>query len=68
MSVPELVVLQIRCPHCGGELTIDCVDWVQDGEIHQVDLRCPFCQKTNQAGLPATRVWVTKRQQVQRLQ
>ncbi len=57
----EPVTLDIRCPHCGGELTIDCLDWVQGGDVHDVQLTCPYCQKSNVAGLPASRVVVTKR-------
>jgi hypothetical protein len=57
----EPVSLDIRCPHCGGELTIHCADWVQGGDVHQVELRCPFCRKPNVAGLPARQVLVTRR-------
>jgi hypothetical protein len=61
MAGEELVTLDIRCPHCGGELTIDCSDWVQDGDLHQVELHCPYCRRANVAGLPAQQVLVTRR-------
>jgi hypothetical protein len=60
--VAERVSLEIRCPHCGGELTVDCGDWLQNGDLHRVELQCPYCRKSNVAGLPARQVLITRRE------
>jgi sarcosine oxidase delta subunit len=57
---PEPVSLDIRCPHCGGEMTAEFADWRNDAELVDAVLECPYCGRQHRTGFPARLLWVAK--------
>ena len=51
-------VLQIRCPHCGGELTVQCAP--EDPTVGKQSFTCPYCNRTHAVDFGARVLWVTK--------
>jgi len=58
----ELVDLDLRCPHCGGEITAHFAEWQQDAPLADTVLVCPFCSREWRAGVPARLLFVARRQ------
>lgn len=50
-------VLHIRCPKCGGELTVQCGP--QDDSIGPQDIRCVYCGHVERRDVNARILWVT---------
>lgn len=50
-------VLHVRCPACGGELTVQCGP--QDEAAGPQDIRCVFCGHVEARDVNARVLWVT---------
>jgi hypothetical protein len=62
------VLLDLSCAKCGGEISVQMIDW-PDQELHAprhlrtqpASWACPYCAAAETATLPAPLAWVTKR-------
>jgi hypothetical protein len=59
--MPEDVRLDLGCPHCGGKLTCEFVEWDSDAPNINVPIVCPHCSREWTAPVPARLAWVTTR-------
>lgn len=51
-------VIRIRCPHCGGHLTVQCGP--EDPSAGPQPLPCPWCSRVEHRDVGAFVRWVTK--------
>jgi hypothetical protein len=49
-------VLRIRCPKCGGLVTVQCGP--QDASVGPQPIACPFCQHVETRDVGARVLWV----------
>lgn len=56
------LTLDLNCADCGGALTAQFRDWLDDQLQELSEWVCPFCRSTNMAHFPGRLIWVTKRE------